>query len=167
MRSSRFVVPVVSILRSREPRRELFAGVLDDLFVTGSSVPLGAQVTVDVVLEPLGAAIEAIGTVAAPWVGECRRCLKPVDSRLVVHVREIFEERPVEEETYLLANGQIDLEPMAREAVVLELPQAPLCREDCQGLCTVCGTDLNEGVCSCEPAIDPRWAGLEQLRIDD
>ena len=65
------------------------------------------------------------------------------------------------------APDEIDLEPLARETVVLELPQAPLCREDCLGLCPDCGVDRNEGTCSCEPPRDPRWSVLDELRTTD
>ena len=167
MGSRPFVVPVLAILRSGELRRVAVAGPIDGLVVSGSEVPRGEDVAVDVLLEPLGATIEAVGTVSAPWTGECRRCLRPVRSTLRAAVREIFEEHPVVEETYPLQHGEVDLEPMAREAVMLELPQAPLCREDCLGLCPTCGVDRNEGSCDCAPAIDPRWAVLDRLRRDE
>ena len=55
--------------------------------------------------------------------------------------------------------------PFTRDAVLLELPLAPLCRPDCAGLCPTCGADLNEGPCACPPAEgDPRWAALDALR---
>jgi uncharacterized protein len=82
-------------------------------------------------------------------------------------VREVFEDPFEEGETYPLAHDEIDLEPLARETVVLELPQAPLCREDCLGLCPHCGVDRNEGTCSCEPPRDPRWSVLDELRTTD
>ncbi|HEX7167710.1 MAG TPA: DUF177 domain-containing protein, partial [Acidimicrobiales bacterium] len=139
--ASPFMVHVGRILRSGESRHERVVGPIPDLFVTGSEVPPGAGITVDVELEPVGHTIEAVGTVSAPWTGLCRRCLQPVSGEVVAEVREIFEDKPVEEETYPLLHDQIDLELMAREAVVLELPPAPLCKEDCRGLCAQCGAD--------------------------
>jgi uncharacterized protein len=59
----------------------------------------------------------------------------------------------------------IDLEPLFREEFVLAIPYAPLCREDCKGLCPQCGTDLKSGTCSCEAPIDPRLAALKGLKI--
>lgn len=165
--TSPFLVHVGRVVRAREVRRERRAGVIDDLFVSGSEVPPGVEVEVDVLLEPVGPAVEAVGTVAAPWRGQCRRCLKPVGGMVEVEVRELFEPDPIEDETYPLKHDQIDLEPLAREAVVLELPPAPLCKEDCRGLCAQCGADLNEAACTCEAPVDPRWAALEQLRADD
>ena len=60
---------------------------------------------------------------------------------------------------------KIDLEPVFREQFVLAVPFAPLCREDCKGLCPHCGTNLNLEQCSCsEPMEDPRWAALKEIR---
>ena len=163
---SPFRVNVTNILRSGEPRRETRVGPLDDLFVTGSEVPPGSEVEVDLELVPVGHAIDAIGVVRAPWRGNCRRCLKPITRSLAGEVRELFEDHPVEGDSYPLVHDEIDLEPLARETVMLELPHAPLCREDCQGLCPQCGADRNEGTCSCAPPRDPRWAVLDELRHD-
>ena len=167
MRASPLVVDVRRVLRSGDVRRERISAPLTDLFVSGSEVPNGADVTVDLLLEPVGHSIEAVGTVEAPWVGQCRRCLKPAAGVLVAEVHEVFEDEPEEGESYPLVHDQIDLEPLAREAVVLELPPAPLCREDCRGLCAQCGADLNEGSCSCEAPVDPRWAALDDLRMTE
>lgn len=59
----------------------------------------------------------------------------------------------------------VDLEPLFREEFVLAIPYAPLCREDCKGLCPQCGTDLNSGTCACEKPIDPRLAALKGLKL--
>src|SRR5262249_5526290 len=61
---------------------------------------------------------------------------------------------------------EIDLAEMLREEVLLALPIAPLCKEDCKGLCPRCGADLNEGDCGCpqEPH-DERFAALRNLKI--
>ena len=159
-------VNVSNILRHQDPRRESIAAEVDDLFVSGSEVPPGSLVEVDVELLPVGATIEAVGKVRASWQGACARCLQMAFGTLEGDVREIFEDPHEEGETYPLQHDEIDLEPLARETVVLELPQAPLCREDCKGLCPDCGVDRNESTCSCEPPLDPRWAVLDELRTE-
>lgn len=164
---SPFRVNVVNVLRHQEPRRERVSAEIQDLFVSGSEVPPGALVEVDVELVPLGKTIEAIGTVRTSWQGPCARCLQPAHGTLEGDVREVFEDPHEEGETYPLQHDEIDLEPLARETVVLELPQAPLCREDCLGLCPHCGADRNESPCSCEAPLDPRWAVLDELRTTD
>jgi uncharacterized protein len=60
---------------------------------------------------------------------------------------------------------RIDLEPLFREQFVLAIPYAPLCAEDCKGLCPQCGIDRNTASCTCEPPIDPRLAALKGLKI--
>lgn len=147
-------------------RREHVEGVLDDLAVSGSRAIDGSPVTVDVLLESVHEGVLATGTVTVEWVGECRRCLNPATGEVHASFRELFEERPTEGDSYPLTHEQVDLEPLARETVLLELPQAPLCRDDCLGLCARCGADLNEGSCDCEPEPDPRWAALDALRTD-
>ncbi len=68
-----------------------------------------------------------------------------------------------DEDAYPMADEVIDLEPLLRDAVLLELPLAPLCAETCLGLCPQCGTNWNESPCDCRPAADPRWAPLDEL----
>ena len=69
-----------------------------------------------------------------------------------------------DEDTYLLAGDELDLEPLARDAVLLDLPLAPLCSEECLGLCPQCGTNWNDGPCDCPGVVDPRWSALDALR---
>lgn len=117
--------------------------------VTGTHVPDDAEVDVEVLLEPVHRGVMATGTVRAPWVGQCRRCLEPVRGELETEVRELYEEGSDETETYLLQGDQLDLEPLVRDAVLLGLPQAPLCEEGCSGLCPTCGAELDQGPCGC------------------
>jgi uncharacterized protein len=71
----------------------------------------------------------------------------------------------VEGESYPLAHDNVDLEPVVREAVMLELPIAPVCREDCKGLCPTCGVNRNDTSCNCDNEVkDPRWSALDTLR---
>ncbi|MBK9032822.1 MAG: DUF177 domain-containing protein [Myxococcales bacterium] len=59
----------------------------------------------------------------------------------------------------------VDLTPLVREQFVLAVPYAPLCREDCQGLCPQCGTDKNLAPCSCIRPADPRFAALAGVKL--
>ena len=121
---------------------------------------------VDALLEWVSDGLLATGTVDGAWEGPCRRCLGPVDGQLHVDVQELFEATPRDGESYRLGHHTVDLEPLAREALTLDLPLAPLCSADCRGLCATCGADLNQGDCGCPPAdADPRWAALDALRL--
>lgn len=131
-------------------------------------VPEAEAVGLDLRLEGVAKGVVVEGFITGRWTADCSRCLEPVSGPFAVEVHELFEPEPVESETYLLEGEEIDLEPLVRDAVVLSLPSAPLCAEDCLGLCPVCGIDRNTGTCDCvQPAGDPRWAGLDQLRFDD
>jgi uncharacterized protein len=150
-------------------------GHLDGLVITGSSVPGAADVVVDADIEVVDGGVVVTGTVASTWTGECRRCLRPVTGPLEAQVREVFERAPQvrpgdldaadEADTYPLTGDTLDLAPLARDALLLELPLAPLCRPDCAGLCPICGADLTDEPCDCTlPAANPLWAALDSLR---
>ena len=146
-------------------RREHLEGRVGDLRVVDSAVPADAAVAVDALLEWVTEGLLARGSVSAPWVGDCRRCLGPVTGEVTVDFRELFEAQPREGESYRLGHDSIDMEPLIREALLLDLPLAPLCSPDCRGLCPTCGADLNLGPCGCPPATaDPRWAALDVLK---
>ena len=65
-----------------------------------------------------------------------------------------------------LEKGVIDLREMITEQIHLSLPVKPLCEENCRGLCSRCGVDLNKETCSCaDGETDPRWEALKQLKV--
>jgi len=158
-----FLVPVTN-LAQRGPKHVERRGPIPGLAVSASRVPDRAEVVVEAELEPVHGGIMVTATVEAPWEGECRRCLGRAEGALAVEVRELYERHSSGEETYPFDGDQLDLEPLARDAVLLELPQAPLCFEGCLGLCPSCGADLNRSPCQCPPPSDPRWATLDSLR---
>jgi uncharacterized protein len=88
-----------------------------------------------------------------------------VGGPLAVPVREVYQTRVTDPDAFPIDRDQLDLRPMVRETLLLEAPEAPLCREDCAGLCPACGVDRNATECSCDLTVrDPRWEGLETLR---
>ena len=162
-----WIVHVTPLLRAPGSRREEHVrGPVEGAIGSASIVPVDEDVAADLVLESLnGGAVMAAGTIDSPWAGECVRCLGPAGGRLSLAVREIYEPGSDAEETYPLHGDQIDLEPLVRDAVLLELPLAPLCADDCQGLCPVCGVNRNQTSCTCAAeARDPRWSALDQLK---
>ena len=149
-------IPLAAALRHPGNSRPVTTAVgLAGLNGVAAEIPSSAPVDVDLVLERVPEGIVVRGTLSADWTAACSRCLEPVAGRVSVHV-----------ETYLLEDDVIDLEPMVRDALLLELPLAPLCRDDCAGLCPTCGANRNDEPCDCateEP--DPRWAALRSLEI--
>ena len=148
-------------------RHEVRRAVVDDLAVVGTAVPPGAETEADVMLGSILGGVEVTGTVSAPWVGQCRRCLEPAAGTVSVKVRELYTDDGDGDETYPLHGDELDLEPLVRDAVLLELPPAPLCRPDCQGLCPRCGANRNDEACDCTEELDSRWAALDVLRAPD
>jgi uncharacterized protein len=137
-------------------------------------VPKGADVELDLRLEAVMEGVLVSGTVRVPLAGECARCLEPISESVEVEFQELFvypDTRSgghAEDDERRLEGDLMDLEPVLRDTVVLDLPLSPLCREDCPGLCSECGVRLADA----EPdhhhdAVDPRWAALRGLIDDD
>jgi uncharacterized protein len=162
-----FVVNVADLLfRPAARRSESLSGPTAQLIVTETIVPEGGEVTIAAILASVSDGILAEGTAHVAWTSECRRCLNPVKGETTAPFLEMYSLKPVEGDTYPITHDQVDLELVAREAILLSLPLAPLCREECAGLCLTCGADLNDGACSCVPAVaDPRWAALDGLNF--
>ncbi len=163
-----FVVSVAKLRTAIGTRVHLQCqGPIEGLDCSGSAVPDDALPEADVVLESVLGGVSVTGTVRAPWTGACRRCLSPASGVLELSVRELYTEDGDGEETYRLVGDEVDLEPLVRDAVLLELPQAPLCRTDCGGLCPFCGVNRNDEKCGCEAPPDPRWSALDVLRVPE
>ena len=98
---------------------------------------------------------------------ECVRCLTDFLQSLNINFTELyaFSQRYVTDSGLLMPeSGFIDLAPVLREYILLEIPISPLCRQDCKGLCPICGNNLNESTCSHEEeSVDPRLASLKKL----
>jgi uncharacterized protein len=128
-------------------------------------------IEVDGALEGIREGLIVHATLRAHVGAVCSRCLEPVDEDIVIDLREVFEDRirpdfAKDGDTYPVEHDEIDLEPMVRDAVLPELPGAPLCRPDCLGLCPVCGENRNETPCDCSAeAPDPRWSVLRELEF--
>lgn len=111
----------------------------------------------------------------------CSRCVGPVripvDETLQVTFMRTEDAPDLDQDTevevneddldvYTYEDDVIDLEPLLREQLILALPYAPLCKEDCKGLCSRCGADLNETTCSCDrDTTDPRLAPLKNIKL--
>jgi uncharacterized protein len=163
-----FLVHVAKLRRVLGTRwHEVRSGTIDDLACSGSAVPAGAEVRADVTLESIAGGVSVAGFVVAPWEGECRRCLVTASGTLKIPVRELYTDDGDGEDTYPLVDDQVDLQDLVHDAVLLDLPIAPLCDEGCRGLCPMCGVNRNEQECTCEMPRDGRWSALDVLRVPD
>jgi uncharacterized protein len=102
--------------------------------------------------------------------GPCMRCLEEASLPFLVDAREVHQEGAGEDpelDSPYVDREDLDLRSWARDALLLALPGQVVCREDCRGLCSECGADLNRaGEHVHERAADPRWAKLSELRFD-
>ncbi len=111
--------------------------------------------------------------------GTCSRCLAATKSLIEIDFQEEFIPvvDPVSgahittaeaEESFVISSDlMLDLGEPLRQYALMSSPSKPLCREDCAGLCPGCGTNLNEGRCSCPPQSDDRWQALAALNAKD
>jgi uncharacterized protein len=124
-------------------------------------------------VEKDGDTVFVTGRLEATVPQYCGRCLEPyavavepmVDARFVPAPQGRGEERELGSEdlgTDVYDNGLLDLTALVETETTLGLPMKPLCREDCRGLCPICGSNRNVTACTCEAkAPDPRWAALK------
>lgn len=146
----------------------------EDLGTDVIGVPAGDDVELDLQLEAVVEGVFVSGSVRARAVGECVRCLDEVVVKLDVAVQELFvhpgraeaaKESGDDEEDLLELDGDlVDVEPAIRDAVVTALPFQPLCRDDCPGLCSICGAHLADDPEHSHETLDPRWAALGGLQ---
>ncbi|MFV1985816.1 MAG: DUF177 domain-containing protein [Gemmatimonadota bacterium] len=128
---------------------------------------------VDVRLEVRGnprEGVRAVGRVSATAAFECRRCLRPIRAPIRADVdvwfRAVRSVTPGEDGVwpYAATAAEIDLVPVIREELLLAIPNFPVCRDACVGLCPSCGVRLEDESCSCPPPEpDPRWGALADL----
>lgn len=145
-----------------------------DLGVGLVGVEPGSDLRLDVRLEAVMEGVLVTGTVSGTVVGQCGRCLGPLERALSAPVQELFVypghdvgEDEDAEDLAALEGELLDLEPVVRDAVVTSLPFQPLCRADCPGLCSVCGARLADVPAPhVHATADPRWAALGGLLAD-
>lgn len=137
-------------------------------------VPKGSELELDLRLEAVMEGVLVSGTLRGRAAGECVRCLDPLERELDVEVQELYaypDQRSHDDEDAAelleIEGDLLDLEPAARDAVVLALPFQPVCRDDCPGLCSECGALLAEDPDHHHDTIDPRWAALSGLMTEN
>ncbi|MGH9601580.1 MAG: YceD family protein [Terriglobales bacterium] len=121
--------------------------------------------------------IRVVGRLSTRVEVRCARCLEPVtraiESAFDLLYRPLGADAGKAEASINQAETEIGyyqgegllLEDVLREQVLLAAPVKALCREDCKGLCPVCGRNRNQENCQCaEQAPDPRWEALKGIR---
>lgn len=139
------------------------------LALSDVSVPDGSSISFRGEVESISEGIVLTGTAQVPWLGSCRRCLRDVTGTAEVDVREIYETRPTDGETWPLVEDQIDLAPLLHDTALLALPLAPLCSDDCEGPAPdqfPTGAPAEDDSDEDARPLDPRWAALGDVEFD-
>ena len=182
--SSTLVVNVLDLLRRAGSEKSVSVVVKASEFdFADSRIDDESDVAVEIALESSSTGVLARGSASVAWSSACRRCLRPVSAVVVAELDESFSRGvahahvptgdgagDVLSESEPIVGDQIDFTLPVREAVLLAVPAAPLCREECPGLCPQCGADRSSTTCSCVVQTrDERWAALDALRdqLDD
>ena len=133
-------------------------------------VPPSSPVDLELRLESVVEGVLVTGTAVVQLQGQCARCLEQISYDEEVDLQELYlypDKEPDDDEASRLEADQIDLEPLLRDTVVLDLPFTPLCRPDCAGLCLDCGANLNmDPDHRHDDHVDPRWAALTGWTTD-
>ena len=141
-----------------------------------ASTDLEPRSPLDVRLEAQQAGPDVVvrGRVAGRFGGECRRCLESVTVKVDEELGRMYREgedmadEESEDVLPLPPGSELDLTEPVRETVLLAVPKYVYCREECQGLCPQCGTNLNVSTCECTlEDTDERWAPLRRLKSEE
>lgn len=139
---------------------------LSELELSGAR-PLREPVHVTGRVENRAGIVRLTAQVAYTLDTTCDRCASPLhrESRLPIeHILVASLNREDADDLILVEDGRLSLDELVQADLVLSMPMKILCREDCRGLCPVCGKNLNEGLCGCRTeSVDPRLAVLKDL----
>ena len=123
------------------------------------------EIDIALQLESINGGIIVQGTVTGRSHLLCGRCLREIDYANVASIDEMYQRVPDNPDAYPIVGESLDLQPMVREMVLLSLPDTPLCKADCPGLCPQCGADLQSAPCGCQAQrFEERCEILDQLR---
>ena len=167
------IIDLNSFERERRIDETIPAGELDlDL----SNARIAPDVSFQGELAKTAASTELKGRLSGEMEIDCDRCLEPQQRSIDIELDlEFVPEKDFGADANLelrvgdlkidaIPGESIDTVEIAREQILLDIPQQFFCKEDCQGLCQKCGTNLNETDCECsDTEIDPRWAALKNL----
>lgn len=101
---------------------------------------------------------------------QCAKCAKDITKKLRVKVNHFLIDKLNNEDNddYIVVEDMVlNLDELILEDIYLSLPTIFVCKSDCKGLCSICGADLNDGVCNCKKPIDPRLSALQALLDDE
>lgn len=134
----------------------------------GASHPVTEPVEASGTVRNTAGVLVMSGSIKTCLHGVCDRCAAEFSREVeypiqAVLVEELANEENEDEWVFPLEGESADLEDIVRTVFVLNMESKLLCKPDCKGLCCQCGKNLNDGPCSCQKELDPRFAALRQL----
>ena len=160
-------INIASVLRndgaSKTFSGELELGTFDYI---GSTLSFENPLKIEGLVKNIGGAIDITATVTGDYKTDCSRCGKGVCEKLVADLFESLDSEftDIDDECITVNGNVIDISGSIEAAVFGSIPMQFLCKDDCKGLCPVCGIDLNENECNCEVEVyDPRFAIFRNL----
>lgn len=138
---------------------------LGKLEYLGNTFDFKAPLQVEGSIRSFGGTLELTGNISGEYTSFCDSCGCEVDGRLDIPVDETVnrELEDFDSECFALNGSTLDISGLINALVWENLPMRLLCREDCKGLCSICGCDLNKTVCNCDHTVyDPRLAILRE-----
>lgn len=151
-----------------------------ELKLTHSSYPVSDKESFLLTVSQVSGKLQIKGETAIKLIMPCDRCLDDVEISFPIGIdirvdpdqfqdvlsedeTEVNEIRDIDEFSFM--DGYLlDVDKLVSDEVVVALPTKVLCREDCKGLCSICGTNLNHSSCSCDRSVgDPRMAAIRDI----
>lgn len=140
---------------------------VDELEITDAEMEIIGTVHADGSISNAGDVLLLEAKLTARVKRSCGRCLKEFTADAYAEVLEKFypaSTENIEKDAFVYDSDIVDITEPLRESLLLAEPIQALCKDDCKGLCPVCGADLNSGDCGCDRfTVDPRLAALKQF----
>ena len=160
-------INIASVLKN-DGASKAFSGNLElgTFDYMGSTLAFEKPLLIEGQVENIGGTLELSATITGEYTTECSRCGVKVCEKLTAELFESVDNEftDIDEECIVVSGNVIDITGSIDACIFGSIPMQFLCKEDCKGLCPVCGIDLNNNECNCEVEVyDPRFAIFRKL----
>lgn len=146
---------------------------LSGIHFKGRTFPISGKEPFSLEVSRAGKTLQISGSTEVRVLIPCDRCLDDVEFTFPISIDEKIKidgdsGGDTDKDEYYFIDGCIlDVDKLISDEIVVALPTKVLCKEDCKGLCTVCGTNLNHGTCDCDTeSLDPRMAAIKDIFLN-
>lgn len=142
---------------------------LEDLSSAINGVDLTKPVSFKGKLTNISGILKLDGHIHIEYSAKCSRCLKDLDSQMSIKVQDSFVngDKLTDGDSYTYEGNRVSIDKALKDNIVLNLPVRQLCKDECRGLCSNCGSDLNVKQCECkEGQINPQMEALKNFFKD-